>query len=168
MPSPNPRELVIVAAVARNGAIGIGNRLPWHLPADLRRFRALTSGHAVVMGRKTYESIGRPLPDRQNIVVSRTAATSFPGCTTASSLPEALAAVDRPGPVFCIGGAELYRAALPLAARLELTEIDADVDGDAFFPEFDPAHWVEVARESHRSADGAYAYHFVTYQRRTP
>ncbi len=167
MPLPHGRELVVIAAVARNRAIGIDNRLPWRLPADLRRFRALTTGHAIVMGRKTFESIGQPLPDRQNIVVSRRA-SALTGCTMAPSLEAALAAVDRPDPVFCIGGAELYRAALPLASRLELTEVDADVEGDAFFPRVERDDWVEVARESHRDDSEGYGYDFVSYARRRP
>ena len=123
-PAPERRHrLEIIAAVAANGVIGAGNRLPWHLSADLRRFRALTTGHAVIMGRKTWESIGRALPERQNIVVSRAPGFRAAGAQTAASLDAALALVTLPAPAFCIGGGELYREALPRATTLHLTEI---------------------------------------------
>jgi len=160
------RRVALIAAVASNGVIGAGNRLPWHLPEDLRHFRALTSGHTVVMGRKTWESIGRPLPNRQNIVVSRQAALRLDGASLAHSLEEALSMADRPDPVFVIGGEALYRSALPLAAVLYLTEIERDFDGDARFPAFERVAWRETDRESHRPAGGeGFAYHFATYER---
>jgi dihydrofolate reductase len=159
-------ELAIVAAVAANGVIGDGNRLPWRLPADLRRFRALTTGHAVIMGRRTWESIGRALPDRQNIVVTRQRGFAAPGAEVAASLDEALARARMPGPAFCIGGGELYREALPRAATLQLTEIARAYDGDATFPAFDRDAWREVAREAvAAAADGTPAFAFVTYRR---
>jgi len=158
--------LAIVAAVAANAVIGDGNRLPWRLPADLKRFRALTSGHAVIMGRRTWESIGRALPDRQNIVVTHQAAFAAMGAEIASSLDDAIARVRLPGPAFCIGGGELYRAALPRADALYLTEIDRDYAGDATFPPFERAAWREVARETHVPiAAGDVGYAFVTYRR---
>ncbi len=163
MPKPT---LTLIAAVARNGVIGKDNALPWHLPADLRHFKALTTGHAVIMGRKTWESLPerfRPLPGRQNIVVTRNAGHVAPGATVVASLPAAMAAAAR-NEAFVIGGAELYRAALPLADRLQLTEIDADYAGDTWFPERDPAQWQELAREAHADGDGP-AYAFVTWQR---
>ncbi len=159
-------KLILIAALARNGVIGKDNRLPWHLPADLRHFKALTSGHAVIMGRKTWESLPekfRPLPGRQNIVVTRNSAYRAEGASLAASLPAAIAAA-RDLQAFVIGGAELYAAALPLAARLELTEIDRDYEGDAFFPARDPAQWREVAREAHTDEAGL-GYAFVGYQR---
>jgi len=161
-----PPALAIVAAVAANGVIGDGNRLPWRLPADLRRFREITSGHAVIMGRRTWESIGRPLPGRQNIVVSRSAQFAAPGAETASSLAEAIARVRLPGPAFCIGGGELYRVALARAATLYLTEIDRAFDGDATFPDFDRTQWREAERIAHvNGAPGEPSFSFVTYHR---
>ena len=157
--------LALIAAVARNGVIGGGNTLPWRLPADLKRFRALTTGHAVIMGRKTWESIGRALPGRQNIVVTRQAGYAAEGAVVHSSLDEALRAVTLPAPVFCIGGGELYALALPHAATLHLTEIDRDFDGDTRFPEFDRTAWRESARETHHAPEG-FDYAFVTYERR--
>lgn len=159
--------LALIAAVARNGVIGARNALPWRLPEDLRRFKALTLGHAVVMGRRTFDSLGRALPGRQNIVVTRRAALDAPGIEVARSLEEALALVRDPPPVWCIGGGELFREAFPLATRLELTEIDADIGGDTFFPPFDGAQWREVMRESHAPGEAGWPYAFVTYERVT-
>jgi dihydrofolate reductase len=164
--APSAPPLAIIAAVAANGVIGDGNRLPWRLPEDLRRFRALTTGHAVIMGRRTWESIGRPLPGRQNIVVTRSRAAAPAGTETAASLAEALALVRMPAPAFCIGGGELYREALPLAATLYLTEIARPFAGDAHFPQLDKREWHETARETCAAAgaDG-FDYAFVTYER---
>ena len=159
--------LTLIAAVSRNGIIGRDNALPWHLPADLRHFKELTTGHAVIMGRKTWESLPekfRPLPGRQNIVVTRNASFQAPGADVATSLPAALA-LTKGHEAFVIGGAELYSAALPLAERLQLTEIDADYEGDTWFPARDPQEWVETARASHRDETGP-AYAFVRYDRR--
>ncbi len=155
--------LAVIAAVAANGVIGAGNRLPWRLAADLKRFRALTSGHTVIMGRRTWESIGWPLPDRQNVVVTRQRAYRAPGAEVAASLDAALALARMPAPAFCIGGGALYREALPRAATLHLTEIHRAFAGDATFPELDRSAWREVARETHRGDDFDYA--FVTYER---
>ena len=163
-------QLTLIAAVARNGVIGIDNRLPWHLPADLRHFKALTSGHAVIMGRKTWESLPakfRPLPGRRNIVVTRDAGYRAEGAVVALSLSAALAAAgegEGDGEAFLIGGAELYATALPLADRLQLTEIDASFEGDTWFPAIDPGLWHEVARQAHRGDEG-FDYAFVTYER---
>ena len=157
--------LALIAAVARNGVIGGGNTLPWRLPADLKRFRALTTGHTVIMGRRTWESIGRALPGRQNIVVTRRPDYAAEGALVASSLDAALQAATLPAPAFCIGGGELYALALPQAATLHLTEIDRDFDGDTRFPEFDRATWREAAREAHHAPEG-FGYAFVTYERR--
>ena len=159
-------ELAIIAAVAANAVIGAGNRLPWRLPADLKRFRVLTTGHAVIMGRKTWDSIGRPLPDRQNIVVTRNKDFRVSGAEVASTLADALALVRLPAPAYCIGGGELYREALPLAGIIYLTEVGRDFDGDATFPEFDRGEWREVEREAHAGlADDGLPYAFVTYHR---
>src|SRR6202158_5652317 len=157
-------RVALIAAVARNGIIGAGNRLPWHLPEDLSRFRTLTSGHTVIMGRKTWESIGKPLPNRQNIVVSRQLGLRLDGASVAHSLDQALATADRPDPVFVIGGEALYRSALPLAGLLYLTELECH--GDARFPLFERAEWREIAREVREPASGeGFAYHFATYER---
>jgi len=160
-------RIAIIAAVARNGVIGHRNRMPWHLPEDLKRFRRLTLGHAVIMGRRTFESIGTPLAGRSNIVVTRSSGWARPGCHAAQSLEAALAAVGEHEDAFVIGGAEIYALALPVARRLHMTEIERDFEGDAFFPEFDRSRWREVSRES-RVLDGAggFSYHFVAYDPR--
>ena len=156
--------IALVAALARNRVIGIGGSLPWRLPEDLRRFRNLTLGHPVIMGRKTFEAIGKPLPGRDNIVITRTRGYAAPGCRVLHALDAAVAAAG-PGEVYVIGGAEIYAAALPLAHRLYLTEIDADFEGDAFFPEFDRRAWRVVAREPQSpGGPGAIRYEFVTYE----
>lgn len=156
----------IVAAVARNGVIGVDGGLPWHLPDDLRRFKALTLGHVLVMGRRTYESIGRPLAGRTTVVVTRTRGwdAGVEGVLVAGSLPDAIAAGAAIDPeVFVVGGAEVYGAALPLADRLELTLVDAEPEGDTRFPEVDWRDWRELRREE---AEGAV---YVSYERiRTP
>ena len=157
-------RLALIAAIAANGVIGSDNALPWRLPEDLKRFKALTLGHPVIMGRKTYESIGRPLPGRRNIVVTRNADWRTEGCETAASLEAALAACGGAEEVFVIGGAQLYAAALPLARRLYLTEIRADFPGDARFPAFDRDAWRETSRERHRQ-DGGIAFDFAVYDR---
>ena len=158
--------LALVFAVARNGPIGANGRLPWHLPDDLKRFRALTTGHTVVMGRKTWASLPRALPGRQNVVVTRDHAFRAPGADVAHSLDEALDIATMPPPVFCIGGAELYASALPRASVLHLTEIDRDFEGDVRLPPIDRTQWRETSREPGRLAgpDG-FDYAFVTYVR---
>lgn len=146
------QPLALIVARARNGVIGLAGTLPWRLPEDLKHFRRVTTGHAIVMGRKTYESIGRPLPDRRNIIVTRQAAMTVAGCEVAPSLGVALvlARATDAEPIV-IGGAELYREALPLATRIHLTEVHAEPEGDAFFPALDDAQWEEVSR---RDGDG--------------
>ena len=161
--------LALIAAVAANGVIGANNELPWRLPDDMKRFRALTTGHAVIMGRKTWESLGRPLPERQNIVVTRDRRYAAPGADVAATLDDALALIRLPPPAFCIGGGELYRAAMERADTLFLTELDRDFAGDVTFPAFDRAAWREVSRERQRSdPPDPIAYDFVTYERRGP
>ncbi len=160
--------LILIAAVARNGVIGNSNALPWHLPEDLRHFKALTTGHTVIMGRKTWESLParfRPLPGRRNIVVTRDPGYAAAGATVVHSLQEAIQVGAFGGGLFIIGGAELYAHALPLAQRLELTELDADFMGDVFFPELDPADWRETARTTQR-AEAGFDFAFVSYARR--
>jgi len=165
-----PPRICIIAAVARNGVIGIGNQMPWHLPEDLKRFKRLTLGHAVIMGRRTFESIiaasGKPLSGRNNIVVTRSREWAHSGCCTVHSLEAALAAVRERQDAFVIGGTEVYALALPIASRLHMTEIEGDFDGDAFFPDFDRSRWREVSRERN-PPDGSegLAYAFVEYER---
>src|SRR5574337_511070 len=162
-----PPALAIIAAVARNGVIGVDGGLPWRLPADLKRFRALTEGHAVIMGRRTWQSLARPLPKRQNIVVSRHGAFAADGALVVPSLAEALAHVAVPGPVFCIGGSELYREALNIADTMYLTEINRDFEGDASFPAIVPQEWQEAERETGPvDLSAGFTYSFVTYRRR--
>ncbi len=159
-----PPRLTLIAAVARNGVIGNDNALPWRLPEDLKRFKELTLGHPIIMGRKTWASLGRPLPGRRNIVISRDPDFKAPGGIVVASLAAALAASADASEAFVIGGAEIYALALPEAQCLRLTEIDRDFPGDTHFPGFDPAAWRETERKSHRAADGL-DYAFVTYQR---
>lgn len=157
----------LIAALAENRVIGRNNTLPWRLPADLKRFRRLTTGHPVILGRKNYESIGRPLPERTNIVVTRDRGYRAPGCVVVDSLDAAYAAAGDAAEIFIIGGAELYAQTLARADRLYLTLVHAMVPGDTYFPEFDRAEWVEIERERREpDADHAHAYSFVTYDRR--
>ncbi len=144
--------------------IGRDNRLPWHLSDDLKRFRALTMGHHVIMGRRTWESIGRLLPGRTMVVVTRNPGYAVPGCLVAHSLGEAVRMAGNDPEVFVIGGAELYREALKIAARVYLTEVHAEVEGDARFPDFERAAWREVSREA--GSDPALPHDFVVYERR--
>ena len=156
----------MIAAVAANGVIGADNRLPWHLSEDLKRFRALTTGHAVIMGRKTWQSLPRALPQRQNIVVTRQADFAAAGADVAHSFPAALGKVALPAPIFCIGGGELYRAALPFATKIHLTEIARAFEGDARFPRLDRSAAGEMAREDRPPDEpGWFAYSYVTYER---
>ena len=157
--------LAVIAAVAANGTIGAGNRLPWRLPEDLRHFRSLTLGHSVIMGRRTWESLPQPLAGRQNIVVTRNGALAGRGAEVASSLADALARVALPEPAFVIGGAQLYAAALARAATLYLTEIAREYDGDTTFPPFDRSAWREVVRQEHLAAADGIPFAFVTYVR---
>lgn len=157
--------LALIAAVARNGAIGQGGSMPWHLPADLQRFKRTTLGAPIIMGRKTWDSIGRPLPGRRNIVITRNPQWQAPGAETAESLRAALALAEGAEQVFVIGGAQIYAEALPLADRLLLTEIDADFEGDTFFPPWDRAAFVEEGSEPWISEPGP-RYRFASYRRK--
>ncbi len=157
--------LALIATRARNGVIGLDNRMPWHLPEDLAYFKRVTLGKPVVMGRKTFESIGRPLPGRLNIVVTRNPDWQAAGVQVAHSLDAALAlaAAAAPEEIMLIGGAELYRQALPQADVLYLTEIDAEFAGDAFFPEVDLARWrIDREEAGQRDSDGL-RWRFVRY-----
>ena len=147
----------LVVAVARNGVIGRDNTLPWRLPSDLAHFKRVTMGHPVVMGRRTYESIGRPLPGRKNIVVTRNRAFHAPGCTVVSSLEEAWRAANGAEEVSVIGGTTLFEETLPIADTIHLTEVEADVEGDTYFPPLDRSRWEEREVERH-PADERNAY----------
>lgn len=157
-------RVTLIAAVSSNGVIGAGGQLPWRLPEDLRFFKAQTFGHPVIMGRRTWESIGRPLPGRRNIVVSRNAGLVAAGAEVVPTLDEAVARCSGAAEAFVIGGGDLYRAALPRAGRIILTEIRQAFDGDVRFPEFDRREWREVRREAHAPAGGL-AHDFVWYER---
>ena len=162
-------QLALIAAVSRNRVIGIDGQLPWHLPADLKQFRALTLGKPVIMGRATYESIGRPLPKRLNIVVSSNPNFSAPGCSTAQNLAQAIELAGDAGEVMIIGGQSLYQEALPRADRLYLTEVDTTVIGDRHFPEYPLDQWREHSRECHRADEtNPHDYCFVALQRIRP
>jgi dihydrofolate reductase len=153
--------ITVLAAVGANLAIGRDGQMPWHLPEDLAHFKATTMGHTMVMGRKTYDAIGRALPGRRTIVITRQQGWRAPGVEVAHSLPEALSLAG-PADVFVIGGSDIYRQALPFADRMLLTEIEQSPEGDVFFPAFEPSEWHETAREAH---DG---FAFVTYAHRQP
>ncbi len=140
------KPLALIVGLARNRGIGLKGALPWHVPEDLKRFKALTMGHAIIMGRKTHESIGRALPGRRNLVVTRGAAT-FPGCETVQSLEQALELTEQDQLPFIIGGAQLYADALPKVTHLFLTQLDRDVEADTFFPVLTVTEWTEVKRE---------------------
>ncbi len=164
MSQDGPPRVFLVAAVAANGIIGAGGKLPWHLPQDLKHFKALTLGHPVIMGRKTWESLGRPLPGRENIVVTRSAGYDAPGASVAASLDAALALCAGEPVAFVIGGSELYAAALPVADGLVLTEIHRDYEGDTRFPQFDRKGWRETQRRPQAGDDGL-RFDFVLYEK---
>ena len=164
--SGRPR-IAIISAMARNRIIGIENRLPWNLPADMRHFRTLTMGHHLIMGRKTYESIGKPLPGRTTVIVTRNKDFAAPGCIVVNSIEAAISACQGDNEAFIIGGAELYKQALDFADRIYLTKIDAIFEGDAYFPEFESASWKEIDQETFPpDADNPYAYRFVVYDKK--
>lgn len=156
----------IVVAMARNGVIGVDNRMPWHLPADLAHFKQLTMGHSIVMGRKTFESIGRPLPGRRNLVITRNATWQTNGCEAFTSLDAALKTCANEKEVFIIGGGAIYQAAMPLMDRLYVTEIEGDFTGDTTFLPIDRGMWKETSR-THRTADekNIYPMNFVIYDK---
>lgn len=168
MTTKTPR-ISFVAALAENRVIGVDGRLPWHLPADMRRFRELTMGFPVLMGRKTYESIPprfRPLPGRKNIVLTRQANYEAPGCTVVHSLAEAWAQLSGAEEVMVIGGAALFAALLPAADCLHLTLVQAHFDGDVLFPQLEPGVWCEAEREDHPAdTEHAVPFAFVTLER---
>jgi dihydrofolate reductase len=143
----NEQTLSLIVAMARNGVIGKDNALPWRLSIDLKRFRALTMAHHIIMGRKTFESIGRLLPGRKTVIVSRNPNFHFEGATVVPSVEVAIEVCDDDPEIFFIGGAEIYRQVMDIVDRIYLTEVDASVDGDAFFSPFNRAHWQEISQE---------------------
>ena len=152
--------------MAKNRTIGINNTLPWRCPEDLKHFKSLTMGHHMIMWRKTFDSIGKPLPGRTTVVVTRNTHLKIEGCIVVHSLDEAIAACAGDNEIFVVGGAELYTQALPLANRLYLTEIQQDIEGDAHFPAFDLQQWQEITRETRQQDTPQHlSYHFVNLQR---
>jgi len=159
----------LVVAMSRNRVIGRDNQLPWRLPADLAFFKRVTMGHPVIMGRRTYESIGKPLPGRLNIVVSTNRHFEAPGCTVAHSMEEAYRAAGDAEEVSIIGGSAIFEAALPGADVIYLTEVDAVVEGDVFFPDFDRSRWRETELERHAQDDRhAHAFRILKLERNEP
>ena len=163
-------KVSLIVAVSRNGVIGIDNQLPWHLPEDLKYFKSVTMGKPIIMGRKTFDSIGRPLPGRTNIVITRDSSWQAEGVEVAQTLPQAMtlgqlacaqAGVDE---AMVIGGEQIYRMTLPAADRLYLTEVQAEVEGDAFFPEFDAKDWHQVSEQLPEVTD-THPYRFVVLER---
>jgi len=159
-----PASLTLIVAYSDNRVIGRDNALPWKLPGDLAHFKRSTLGHPIVMGRKTWDSLGRPLPGRANIVISRNPDFIASGATVVPTLDAAIAACGDVDQAFVIGGAQIYAQALPLAQRVLATEVHAQVDGDAFFPLLPAFEWKETAREP-QPAENGYDYDFVTYER---
>ena len=162
--TPGPR-VYLVAAVASNGIIGANGQLPWHIPEELKHFKKLTLGHPVIMGRRTWESLKGPLPQRENIVVTRTAGYDAPGTAVAASLEGALALCIGEPVAFVIGGTQLFKDSLPVAAGMVLTEIKRDYQGDTWFPAWDRSQWRESQREAHTAEDGT-RFDFVLYERK--
>ena len=162
--------LSLIVAVAHNRVIGVGDRIPWRLPEDMKHFKQTTTGHPIIMGRKTWESFPkRPLPDRTNIVITRNSAFTAEGATLVPSLDEAIeTAQQSPGneETFVIGGAQVYAQALPLVDRMYMTEVDSAFDGDVLFPEYPSAHWHEVSRTQNTSSTGL-NYSLVIYERKS-
>ncbi len=158
-------EIVIVVARADNGVIGKDGALPWHVPADLRRFKQITMGAPMIMGRKTFESLPRLLPGRRHIVLTRDMEWAAQGAEVVHSLEAALGVADA-SRISVIGGAEIFAQLLPLASRIELTEIHAEVEGDTLMPAPDPEHWIEASREDHPAQDEQPAFSFVRLERR--
>ncbi len=168
-------RLALIAAIAENGCIGVDNKLPWYLPEDLKYFKAVTSGKPIIMGRTTFDSLGRPLPNRTNIVITRNPDfTAADGVRVVHSLDEAIAVAEAVAhingndEIVVIGGAQIYGQALPRADRLYLTEVKKEVAGDAFFPAWNKAEWQEVARQDYHYEPAALDYSFVVYEPRQP
>ena len=158
--------LSAIAAMTRNRVIGVNNQLPWHLPADLEHFKSVTLGHPIIMGRKNYESIARPLPGRTNIVITTDTSYTAPGCIVCHSIDDAIAQAGNDPEIFIIGGATLYEQMLPQTQRLYLTWIDQEIAGDTFFPEINWDHWQQLSDELHAADEkNPFAYTFTVYER---
>lgn len=158
--------ITIIAAIGKNRELGKNNELLWHLPNDLKRFKHVTKGHHVIMGRKTYESLGKPLPNRTNIIVTENKNYKAEGCIIVNSIEEAIQNVNEDHP-YILGGAQIYAQSMELADFLDLTLVDATFDADVYFPEIDPEVWVEISREDHKADDRhKYDYSFVRYKKK--
>lgn len=156
--------ITIIAAVAENNALGKDNGLIWHLPADLKRFKKITEGHYVIMGRKTFESLGKPLPNRTTIIITRNPNYAAEGCIIVNSLKEAIIKASPDENPFILGGAEIYKQAIAIADILDLTIVHHNFEADAFFPEIDPSIWKEIERENFKADEkNAYDFSFVKY-----
>ena len=159
--------ITIIAAIGKNGELGKNNDLIWHLPNDLKRFKKVTAGHHVIMGRKTFESLGKPLPNRTNIIITRNKNYTAEGCVIVNSLDDALLAAKDDKNPYILGGAEIYNQAIKIVDVLDLTLVDAELDADAFFPKVDTTIWKEVSRENHKADERhQYNYSFVTYYKK--
>jgi len=160
-------KISLIVAMASNRVIGLDNQMPWHLSADLKKFKKITMGSVILMGRKTFESIGRPLPGRTNIIISRNPEYQQEGCLVFNSVEKALECCHNEKEVFVIGGSALYEMLLPVADRLYLTEIKKEFFGDTFFPEMDTEYWFEMEREDiHDDPDAAFSYSFLKLEKR--
>ncbi|PCI59695.1 MAG: type 3 dihydrofolate reductase [Kordiimonadales bacterium] len=158
-------NISMIVAMTKNRVIGLDNQMPWHLPADLKYFKATTLGKPIIMGRKTFESIGRPLPGRQNIVITRNTGWAADGVDVADSIDVAIALAGDVEEVMITGGSQIYGQAMPRANRLFITEIDLELEGDTYFPEFDVRDWEETRREPFSAEGGKPGYAFVVYER---
>ncbi|MDD4904888.1 MAG: type 3 dihydrofolate reductase [Methylobacter tundripaludum] len=159
-------KISLIVAMASNRAIGLNNQMPWHLSADLKKFKKITMGAPILMGRKTYESIGRPLPGRTNIIISRNPSYSQPGCLVFNDIDKALASCGDSDEIFVIGGSDFYKSMLPVADTLYLTQIHQDFPGDTFFPEIDADQWTEVEREDiDDDPDVSFSYSFLKLEK---
>lgn len=159
--------ITIIAAIAEKNALGKDNNLIWHLPADLKRFKKVTTGHHILMGRNTFESIGKPLPNRTSIIITRNEHYTQEGCIVVNSIEKAIEVAHEDTDIFIIGGAQIYEQAISIADRLDITEVHHQFEADVFFPEIDPLNWKVVAREDFKRDDkNAYDYSFVSYIRR--
>jgi dihydrofolate reductase len=167
--SAHGSRISLIVAMAKNRVIGANNRIPWHLPSELKLFKSLTMGHHIVMGRKTYESINRLLPGRTTVIVTRQRDYTVEGAVVAHSMDEALQACRGDDEIFVIGGADLFRETLPVADRIYLTVVDAEPEGDTFMPEFDMSEWRETSAQSfERDEKHAHGYRFAVYDRPQP
>ena len=157
----------LVVAIADNNGIGVNNELLWHLPADLKHFKNITSGHTIIMGRNTYDSIGKPLPNRTNIIITRNTSLNIDGCTVVNSVDEALQVCEEETEIFIIGGAEIYKQTLAIANKIHLTKVHTSPKADAFFPEIPMSEWRQTAIEHHKADEkNAFDYDFITLERK--